>query len=259
MQNNPFSPFFSRNILPDDGEVGNAFWAHHISNNFSRLLSLQGTVYFGSLNSGGDRTGPQCGTAYIPVGMCGFSSPPIVQLAAWQSNPEALSRAEATYQSAGLGLASDIRVLDETFSAGGWGDSAKPSNMHFVLNESSVFTFGAEELFYATPVSWTEFPNYNSYGDTYHQYEFRFDVRGAFMTRRPFQSGENPYIDDMWIEYAAFTPLWTVSRPLIVTTGAVSRYAINPYYVSAKYNGDMVIINWYHDGAGTVAYQIFGA
>lgn len=79
---NPWTKFFSADLIPDENEIGNAFWGYHVANNIGRLLNLDGTVFF---NPAGTSTGLELydkSVARIPIEMCEFRTAPAVQLAA---------------------------------------------------------------------------------------------------------------------------------------------------------------------------------
>lgn len=41
---NPQAPFYGEDLIPEEGEPGNAFWAYHVGNNIARLLNVDGTI-----------------------------------------------------------------------------------------------------------------------------------------------------------------------------------------------------------------------
>lgn len=72
--------FFTNDLYPEDGEVGNAFWGKNIANNFTRLLAMGGTVAFAQV--GMDEETDEAKRINFPVSLAHseFRSAPIVQL-----------------------------------------------------------------------------------------------------------------------------------------------------------------------------------
>jgi hypothetical protein len=87
---NPWTKFFTADLIPDSDEIGNAFWGYHVANNIGRLLNLDGTVFFGAIGTSASKPSELYGisVARIPIEMCEFRSAPVVQLAAQVEIPE---------------------------------------------------------------------------------------------------------------------------------------------------------------------------
>lgn len=78
MRTSPFKPLFTKDLVVDQGEPINAFWGYHLANNYTRLMGLDGTVFFGAR----DLAAPNPQQLYfdVPVSQFSFHAAPIVQL-----------------------------------------------------------------------------------------------------------------------------------------------------------------------------------
>jgi len=186
-QNNPFENFHCFDLLCDDGEPGNAFWGYHVANNFSRLMGVEGTAYFESLddsiNSGADWS-----WLTLPLLAQWVDSPngPLNQLAGGKINPNLPAGPKNSYSGQGAQYFNSYTLTKRRFNI-------PTANMGFLSFPPIVQT----AVFYPWSTDWATAPSYTKADSGLRISDPTFDAVTPGWSQTiecQFQTNANPFV-----------------------------------------------------------------
>jgi len=237
---NPWTKFFTADLVPDYGEIGNAFWGHHVANNVGRLLNLDGTVFFRDIGTSASKPSElyDISVARIPIEMCEFRTAPVVQLAAQVETPPSSGTIKFYGTWDGGVLARNVSDTDNVIQVAynEWTfDEGEPYSNSFMRLGTSGEVMQI--------LSYNVIPTYGSYVANYE-------------VQRSAIGGITP------LAYSAGVLLsYRTNQDGIETVPPVSgesQYILNPIFVEAVIDPTQLKIFWGNDSAGTVYFKIFG-
>lgn len=91
-QTNPWEQFFVNAVLPEDGEIGDAFWGYHTANNIARLMNVDGTLFFPPVLNPTPVMDEYYREAYIPTSQLSFHAAPVIQFSVHYPGSRTFSR-----------------------------------------------------------------------------------------------------------------------------------------------------------------------
>ena len=248
---NPYSKFFTRGLYPRSGGIGDAFWAYHVSNNFGRLLNVDGTCMFKSNEIGWENYR----VAYINMYDLKCKAVPIVQFTAVTRAPDS-----ATVYAYGRLFNGTLdwdrntlwgREPGEGFTFGTGINSYEDippelrgtGNIYFkVGTRTDELIMGYLQRANVTPnrswiagqpqmfLSWTISDIHRGYGPTTNQ---DYYLGEAFNYVSPTSWNRTILSDDLM-------------------------YSVNPPFVVGDLLNGVLTIRWLHNDEGTVYFKIFG-
>jgi len=213
-------------------------WGYHIANNLSRIMSVEGTVYFPEFTGA---IQPEPRIADVTVANLGLTFAPVIQFSS--VGPFITATTYVVSHESDLRLMVDIRDETQTFFAyGGPFKAPVGPNMPVDIklgntnNEvlGCVYTY-AEGLI----------------RDKLLQYNFVIKERGKYSTQKEnidVSETTDPIVNVRIVDSAT---------PTILTREEY--HSINPPWVEGYLDQDKLRIRWLHNSAGTVIYKIFGA
>jgi len=236
---NPWTKFFTADLIPDYGEIGNAFWGYHVSNNIGRLLNLDGTVFFREIGTSADKPSElyDISVARIPIEMCELRTAPVIQLSAQVEIPEYLGTTKFYGTWDGGQLVSDVGDMDSVISVvyDNWGfDEGEPYYNGFMrVGQSSEVM---------------QIQNYNV-----------IKINGSYVVNYIVQRGAIGGVTASLYTMNQLTYRTNQNGiEFVPPVAGESQYILNPVFVEAVVDPTQLKIFWGHDSAGTVYFKIFG-
>lgn len=241
-KSNAWTKFFTADLIPDENEIGNSFWGYHIANNIGRLLNLDGTVFFSAIGTSLSKPSElyDISVARIPIEMCGFSTAPVIQLAAQVDIPPNPGTMYYTGTFDGGLLNKNITDYDRLVQIryDNWiFDEGEPlSNCFMKLGTANevmqILDYAITSMATCVLVDYGVNRNVIA-GGTAYSYNGEAEAVQCFRTNND-------------------------GIQTVAPTSGESQYTINPVFVEAVIDPTQLKIFWGHDAPGTVYFKIFG-
>lgn len=251
MKTNPNKPFFTRDLIVDQGEPINSFWGYHIANNYDRLMGVDGTIFF---KSRPPTLGDEVTDVYfdIPLGNLGLRSIPIVQF--YTAHVE--TQTSYTISTPGVHdfhvtLLSEEGPDDPILSAAI--DLSKPEDYKLskACKEFLVREDAAGKGFYLSFGAGVEVAFVKKY----------YIVDNAFGKMLLSLETERGWDVTGGESHALGEAVYFISHDGLVkneTTTVATTWHINSPLVEGVMDAEKLRVRWLWDGPGTVYYKIFG-
>lgn len=295
---NPQAPFYGEDLIPEEGEPGNAFWAYHVGNNIARLLNVDGTIIVPDYK---DRRSPvadpnmwQWGVhddymwvVDIPTEKLGFRAAPYIQFTADVASEEVAGPATIYLDPSLL-----TGFIDGRHATIGYVDDTRlyftyhrmdPFESNYAVPFKTPSRLGQRDGDWMMPESWDgrDMPLYRGYelmyflpasekdgpfkyqtvenGVTWYHWEV-----SAGLARHILNYGMPSPLQFTRGQVLTGTYLWflpTISPQGIAVERPITRSVVrelNPPYIEAYLDARRLRIKWMLLMGGTIYYKIYG-
>jgi hypothetical protein len=258
MKTSQFKPFFTKDLIVDKGEPVNAFWGYHLGNNYTRLMGVDGTLYFKARRPWNWEQGFEDLYFDVPIGNYGFHSVPVVQLFNTTIAETSYGTVLAYGLDYGMQLTTDLNQDANRISI-----YIDPSNDEHGFNANEVenlmrgckiaghwfaiMTTVSEELMFVTnyEINYTPVE-----GMKYGKFNANLEVQRGWYVSSPDNHTAGDKVLIMPNDGVRLIP--------DVTTSVGTNLYPNSPLVEGIMDTEKLRVRWLYDYPGTVMYKIFG-